>query len=167
MEEKEITNLITSTKKVVLSCIGKYLYERFYEAIDDVAQETYFRIYKALKKNQFNHSAKITTWAYTIAKNETFRMNEKLLREERKIVKLKPHIKEKYSENPEEEELQENLNKWLKKLPQKYRIVIMEYSVGKSEKEIAESLSLKQGTVKSRLYRGKKILEGLLKGVSR
>lgn len=168
MEEKEITELISSTKKVVLSCIGKYLYSRFYEAVDDVAQETYLRIYKALKKGQFQESAKITTWIYTIAKNETLRMNEKLVREEKKIIKLKPHVQESFSQSFEENfGAKDALQTWLTKLPQKYREVIDEYKQGKSEKEIAESLSIKTGTVKSRLHRGKKMLEGFLKGVER
>ncbi|KPA30808.1 putative terminase, ATPase subunit, gpP-like protein [Leptospira interrogans] len=50
MTESEFAEIVNSTRNTVLSAIEKNLAERFYYAIDDVAQETYFRAYKALKK---------------------------------------------------------------------------------------------------------------------
>ena len=41
MNEKEFSAIVAETKAVVLSAIEKNLAERFYHAVDDVAQETY------------------------------------------------------------------------------------------------------------------------------
>ena len=57
-------------------------------------QETYLRAYKALVNGKFREEAKLSTWLYTIARNEVYRMNEKLLREERKIEKASAKLKE-------------------------------------------------------------------------
>lgn len=88
MTESEFAEIVNSTRNTVLSAIEKNLAERFYYAIDDVAQETYFRAYKALKKNQFRQESKLSTWLYTIARNESLRMNDKLRKEEARAEKL-------------------------------------------------------------------------------
>ena len=53
MTETVFAEIIKETKGVVLSAIEKTLFNRFYHAIDDVAQETYLRAYKSLDRNQF------------------------------------------------------------------------------------------------------------------
>nr|WP_231293371.1 sigma factor [Leptospira sp. serovar Kenya] len=94
MTESEFTEIVSSTREIVLSAIEKNLAERFSYAIDDVAQETYFRAYKALKKDQFRQESKLSTWLYTIARNESLRMNDKLRKEEERAEKLTKSKKE-------------------------------------------------------------------------
>ena len=85
MTEQEFIKIVDETQGLVLSAIEKNLPERFYHAIDDIAQETYFRAYKSLKKNKFKGKSTVQTWVYTIARNETLRMYKKLDREEKKF----------------------------------------------------------------------------------
>ncbi|HMV44343.1 MAG TPA: RNA polymerase sigma factor [Leptospiraceae bacterium] len=164
MTNSDFTLIVNSTKSVVLSAIEKNLAERFYYAIDDVVQETYLRAYKSLTKGNFRYEAKISTWLYTIARNESLRMNDKLIREEKKIEKATSQIKE---ERPIEEEVEENPKKvnlldYLKMIPDKYKEILEHYINGLSEKEIADRLSIKQGTVKSRTSRGKEFLRKII-----
>ena len=164
MTNSDFTLIVNSTKSVVLSAIEKNLAERFYYAIDDVVQETYLRAYKSLTKGNFRYEAKISTWLYTIARNECLRMNDKLIREEKKIEKATSQIKE---ERPIEEEVEENPKKanlldYLKMIPDKYKEILEHYINGLSEKEIADRLSIKQGTVKSRTSRGKEFLRKII-----
>ena len=49
-------------------------------------------------------------------------------------------------------------------LPEKYRRVMELVSIGFSEKQIADELSLKKGTVKSRVFRGKFLLQRIISG---
>ncbi|WP_061298207.1 RNA polymerase sigma factor [Leptospira borgpetersenii] len=170
MTESEFTEIVSSTREIVLSAIEKNLAERFSYAIDDVAQETYFRAYKALKKDQFRQESKLSTWLYTIARNESLRMNDKLRKEEERAEKLTKSKKEEdflishtdLNENSKRLNSQEmigTLRALLVKIPDKYRKVIEFYLAGYSESQIAETMGVKPGTVKSRAFRGKEMIK--------
>lgn len=158
MTNSDFTEIVNSTKSIVLSAIEKNLAERFFHSIDDVVQETYLRAYKALVSGKFREESKLSTWLYAIARNESFRMNEKLTREERKIERATLKIKEENHSDDNTRDQPNVLIKYLKQIPEKYKTILLHYSEGFSEKEIAEKLSIKQGTVKSRAFRGKEIL---------
>ena len=158
MTNSDFTEIVNSTKSIVLSAIEKNLAERFFNSIDDVVQETYLRAYKALVNGKFREESKLSTWLYAIARNESFRMNEKLMREERKIERATLRIKEETHLDDNIQDQPNLLIKYLKQIPEKYKTILLHYSEGFSEKEIAEKLSIKQGTVKSRAFRGKEFL---------
>ncbi|MBP9885494.1 MAG: RNA polymerase sigma factor [Leptospiraceae bacterium] len=158
MTNSDFTEIVNSTKSIVLSAIEKNLAERFFHSIDDVVQETYLRAYKALVNGKFREESKLSTWLYAIARNESFRMNEKLMREERKIERATLRIKEETHLDDNIQDQPNLLIKYLKQIPEKYKTILLHYSEGFSEKEIAEKLSIKQGTVKSRAFRGKEFL---------
>ena len=161
MNEEEFAAIINSTKKIVLSAIEKNLYSRFFFAIDDIVQETYLRAYRSLVAKKFRYESELSTWIFTIARNESLRMNQRFLREEEKV--------KKYTESLEKVRLLaddgpdlEAYSLLIKTLPQKYRDVIELYEKGFTEKEVASSLQIKAGTVKSRTSRGKEILTRLM-----
>jgi RNA polymerase sigma-70 factor, ECF subfamily len=162
MTNSDFTLIVNSTKTIVLSAIEKNLAERFYHSIDDVVQETYLRAYKALVNGKFREESKLSTWLYTIAKNESFRMNEKLMREEKKMERATQNLKVQNSSEEITHERPNLLFKYLKLIPEKYKTILQHYSEGLSEKEIAEKLSIKQGTVKSRAFRGKELLRKIV-----
>jgi RNA polymerase sigma-70 factor (ECF subfamily) len=60
MTNSDFTEIVNSTKSIVLSAIEKNLAERFFHSIDDVVQETYLRAYKALVKLMTLHISKIS-----------------------------------------------------------------------------------------------------------
>lgn len=158
MTDSDFTEIVNSTKAIVLSAIEKNLAERFFHSIDDVVQETYLRAYKALVSGKFREESKLSTWLYAIARNESLRMNEKLMREERKIERVTEKIRDIKSLPEITKEETGLLYRYLKLIPDKYKTILLHYLQGLSEKEIAEKLSLKAGTVKSRAFRGKEIL---------
>jgi len=161
MTEREFADIVGRTKKVVLSAIEKNLASRFYHSIDDVVQETYLRAYSSLTKGKFRGESSIDTWLYSIARNESLRMNEKLLREERKEKKLIE------AEEPAADSADDNialLQENILKLPEKYGSVLSLVSLGYSLNQISEKLGLNIGTVKSRISRGKKIIQESIKG---
>lgn len=165
MGEEEFSRFVEDTREIVLAAISRYLYERFAYAIDDVAQETYLRAYKALQKGQFRGESKLTTWLYTIARNESIRMNENLGREETKAEKAgkrfqeeRPQVAEADTEDLVDLPSWEKAKIWVANLPEAYQSVIQYYLSGYSEKEIAEVLGVPAGTVKSRAARGKEML---------
>ncbi len=161
MDEKDFAEIVKSSKGVVLSAIEKNLAERFSHAIDDVAQETYLRAYKGLMKNQFRGDSSMSTWIYTIARNESLRMNKKLEREEEKARKSM-EIHEEMAAADKEDNSIALLKDYLSRLPDKYRSVLTLVSAGHSTGDIAEKLNIRQGTVKSRTSRGKKLMHQMM-----
>ena len=159
MNEREFAGFVKNTKKTVLSAIGKNMAPRFYHAIDDVAQETYIRAYRALEKNNFKGDSSIETWLYTIAKNESIRMNNKLLREEEKSNKAITIFDETGSEDSSSD-LQDTefIHEHISLLPEKYRDVLILSSKGCNINDISQKLGIPSGTVKSRTARGKKMI---------
>jgi len=159
MNEKEFAEIVKNTKKTVLSAIGKNMSPRFYHAIDDVAQETYIRAYRALEKNSFKGDSSIETWIYAIARNESIRMNNKLLREEEKEKKALTVIDEKEGEdNSPDSDNAEYLHEHITLLPEKYRDVLILSAKGFNISDISQKLGIPSGTVKSRTARGKKMI---------
>jgi RNA polymerase sigma-70 factor (ECF subfamily) len=157
MTDTEFAAIVGRTKKIVLSAVRKHLAVRFSYAIDDVVQETYLRGYRHLVRDLFRNESSIESWLYAIARNESLRMNKKLVREEEKAEKAG----ERQNENPREELLRDDveyLNGLIDRLPDKYREVMILKGQGMAEHEIAGRLGINTGTVKSRFSRGKEML---------
>ena len=159
MTQKEFAIIVGKTKAIVLQAVRKHLAAQFYEAIDDVVQETYIRAYRSLVAGKFKEESSLETWLYRIAANEAKRMTQKMLREENKRNRLFHSI----NLNPPEIQYDElSLMPVIEKLPEKYKDVIKLKALGNDENEIAGTLGIPKGTVKSRLSRGKCILYKLL-----
>ncbi len=167
MNEKEFELIVRDTKAVVLTAIQKNLNSEFYHSIDDVAQETYLRAYRGLMQNKFRGESTLSTWLYAIARNEARRMNEKLIREERKSRKKAERIEDEKMNLPEysEEDLS-IMNDAIKELPDKYRGVLELSAEGLSVEEISKKLEIRSGTVKSRAFRGRNMLKVIMGGYS-
>jgi RNA polymerase sigma-70 factor, ECF subfamily len=165
MTEQNFAQIVEQSKHIVLHVIRKYLFEDFCFAIDDIVQETYLRAYKSLSKNQFRNDAKINSWLYIIARNETVRMNKKLSKNNKIINAKAIELKENevhFESDYEELFSKEKPGDFLTALPDKHREVLVLYLKGLSEANIAKELFLACGTVKSRLHRAKKKLRKLI-----
>lgn len=157
MTDTEFAAIVAKSKKIVLSAVRKHLAARFSYAIDDVVQETYFRGYRHLVKDLFRNESSIESWLYAIARNESLRMNKKLVREEEKAQKAGERQNE-YAREEFTKEDEEYLNSLIDRLPDKYREVMLLKGQGMSEHDIAGRLGINTGTVKSRFSRGKEML---------
>jgi RNA polymerase sigma-70 factor (ECF subfamily) len=159
MTEEKFTEFVRMTKDIVLSAVNKYLAARFLHAIDDVVQETYIRAYRGFQRGNFRGNSSLNTWIYAIARNESRRMSEKLIREEAKFAKSVMAIKtENKNIRHEDEENIIVMKELIDNLPEKYRIVMERISMGLSERRIAEELAISRGTVKSRAHKGRELL---------
>ncbi|MBN1495966.1 MAG: sigma-70 family RNA polymerase sigma factor [Spirochaetes bacterium] len=160
MTDTEFAAIVGRTKRIVLSAVRKHLAARFSYAIDDVVQETYLRGYRHLAGGLFRNESSVESWLYTIARNESLRMNKKLAREEEKAEKAAARQREAEPVRftPEDAALLDGL---LARLPEKYRDVMALKSQGMPEEEIALRLGISKGTVKSRFSRGKEMLQRL------
>lgn len=163
MKQREFQTIVEETKGVVLNAVRRYLSRDLTHAIDDVVQETYIRVYLNMGKREFPGETQFRNWVYTIAKNESLRMNLKC-------------AKGASFENPGDEaayagiaapgpfsEGAYELNRAIEGLAPRYRDIYTLLNGGYGETEIAERLSLPVGTVKSRVHRGKELIRRTLK----
>lgn len=169
MDDREFAEIVKKTKAVVLSAIKRHQAARFYHAIDDTVQETYIRAYRSLIKKNFRAHSSMETWLYAIAKNESLRMTRKLEREEKKLKNASEELTF-YGKGiwfrKNEEMKTKAVEAWnlIKGLPEKYRSVIKLIAFGFTENQISHRLSIKKGTVKSRLSRGRELIQRMARG---
>ena len=143
----------------------------------DVSQEVFLTIYRKL--NTFRGESSLKTWIYCIAANRASnrcRWWNRLRR--RGTVSLEEHLSNQPGQdhsrdlrsgvrNPEDElllqEERQLVENALRRLPLQHRIaVIMRDIDGLSYEEIAESMQVSLGTVKSRIARGREMLKSRL-----
>ncbi len=137
----------------------------------DVLQEVFFKIFKGIR--HFHGQSSLMTWIYRIAVHEASNHRRSWLRR---------HLREPFSldeghtepeggfaqpraqaETPyqalEQAERQELVKRGLASLAQPYRtVVVLREIEGLSYEEIAQMLGVAEGTVKSRLMRGRELL---------
>jgi RNA polymerase sigma-70 factor (ECF subfamily) len=145
----------------------------------DVSQEVFLTIFR--KMDSFRGESSLKTWIYCIAVHRAanrFRWWNRLRR--RGTVSLEEHLAKSpdhelfynlnsSTQSPEEallaREEREEIERLLLKLPLQQRIaVVMRDIEGLSYEEIAESMQISLGTVKSRIARGREMLKHLLNG---
>jgi len=141
---------------------------------EDLVQETFFKAYKYYDK--FQEGTNLKAWLFKILKN-TFINNYRKKKLEPKSVefsdiedsfeKIVRHDPDEQPLDPESKYLanvmDEGVKKALEALPHDYRMVVILADLEDfSYKEIAEILECPVGTVMSRLYRGRKLLERAL-----
>lgn len=132
------------------------------EEAEDVVQEALIRVFQKL--NTFKENSGLYTWIYTIALNlcrDRLRRKKELLVLEDEWVgsdDVESHVEKNID--------RELLRKELFEINPMYReALVLFYFDDFSVKEISEILEEKEGTIKSRLSRGRYILkEKLLKG---
>ncbi len=145
----------------------------------DVSQEVFFTVYR--KMHRFRGESSLKTWIYRIAINRASnrcRWWNRLRR--RGTVSLDEHLSRDHSRDlsetleaigrsPEEallvEEERAQIEQLLLKLPMQQRVAIVMRDIeGLSYEEIAESMQVSLGTVKSRIARGREQLKRRLNG---
>jgi len=159
---QDFEKVVSTTKWAVLSAIRKYLNPNLADNIDDVAQETYIRMYRYIKKNGWDDAKAVTigNWAYTIAKNESIRFGQKANREREKEKKISSEGSIREEEASFEGGLLDRLEyeEVLRNMPSQYRDVLVLLGEGKSGDQISKLLKIAPGTVKSRLFRARRFI---------
>ncbi|MGD8495444.1 MAG: sigma-70 family RNA polymerase sigma factor [Gemmatimonadales bacterium] len=138
----------------------------------DLVQETFLRAYEAWES--FEGRAQPSTWLYTIARRTALRMRRRRAGQPAHMEPLSeelcacsvfdgPGAETDPLDALIAEEEQQRLHEALAMLPTRYRLpVSLKELGGLSVEDVADVLELKQGTVKSRLHRGRNVLANLL-----
>jgi len=163
--------LVQRYKNPLTNFVFRFLGE--YESCNDVVQETMIKVYRY--KDTYSSVAKFSTWIYTIAGN--LAKTEYRRQRRRNIFSIsnygednKPYDLPDESYRPDVATdsgiKDEIIQKALMKVKETYReAVILRDIQGMSYEEIAEILGVNEGTVKSRINRGRAQLQELLKDI--
>jgi len=135
------------------------------EEAKDLLQETYL---KALTyRDKFVEYTNLKAWAYTIMKNTFINNYRKAARENATVDNTKDlfylnNAKESSLVRPDSEYAFKEINKAIEALEDEFKVPFRMHTEGYKYKEIAETLELKIGTVKSRIFfTRKKLMESL------
>ena len=137
------------------------------EHIDDLAQDVFLRLYRALPS--FRGEALITTYLYRIAVNVAQDEWKRRRRDDRSHVSLSdetsawegrlPHPDRNAEQQIEEREFQQAVEEQLQRLSQIERtIIVLYHQEERTYEQIAYSLGMPIGTVRTHLHRGRKKL---------
>ena len=125
---------------------------------DDLAQEVFLKVYRGLP--YFRGEARLSTWIFRIVSNVCAQD-----RSQRPLEAMTPLSREPGRQDAAfaELELRDRLDKAIAQLPEKYRLLVAaHYLDGVQYEALAEALDLPLGTVKTHLYRAKRLLRDLL-----
>ncbi|MDY7092037.1 MAG: sigma-70 family RNA polymerase sigma factor [Acidobacteriota bacterium] len=151
-----------------------YRMTRNSEDAEDLIQETYLKAYKYYDK--FQEGTNLKAWLFKIMKNtfiNAYRKRQQVPPEtdfgeiEGSFESLVSEEVIRSIKDPEEElvagVLDEDIQSALEELPEDFRMVVLLADLeGFSYKEIAGILDVPVGTVMSRLYRGRRLLEAAM-----
>ena len=144
-----------------------------YETCNDVVQETMIKVYRY--KDSYSSVAKFSTWIYTIAGN--LARTEYRRQRRRNLFSINDYGEDHSTYDLPDESYRpdvvtdsgikdEIIQKALLKVKESYReAVILRDIQGMSYEEISEILGINEGTIKSRINRGRAQLQELLKGI--
>jgi RNA polymerase sigma factor (sigma-70 family) len=142
---------------------------------EDLCQEVFVKVYQHL--GRFRFDSKLSTWIARIAYNTCLNFLDKkklplyddLVSEERSFEPIAPDESARPDLGFEAAETGVILQKEIERLPAVYKTIVTLYHLDQmSYSEIADIMKMPEGTVKSYLFRARKMLkDGLLKKYQR
>ena len=132
------------------------------EAALDATQDTFLTVFR--KVDQFRGESAFSTWLYRVAMNTCY---DNLRRAKRRAAEPLPESHDPPDKSVQDDlgavELRPDLNAALAALAPEFRSAIVLVDVeGLALAEVAQILEVAEGTIKSRLHRGRKQLAGIL-----
>lgn len=127
---------------------------------EDIAMNVMMKVYD--KIGTFRGDAKLSSWVYRIAYNQSI----SFLRKQSKTTTLESashSYEDKHIHYLEMKEIAEFIRSKLMELPEKYRMALTLYHFKDlSYEEIAYTMGIKMGTVKTYIHRGREELKALV-----
>ena len=179
-DEDAFTLLVRRHQQPLINFIARYINDR--DSAEDLAQETFVRIFKASPRYKPGQ-AHFKTWMYHIATNLC--KNELRNRGRRNRYRV-DNVVEGNGDSEridliesapadaafqpevalERKELHDAIQRAIAELPEQYRVpLVLRDLQGLSYDEISETLELRSGTTKSRINRARLMLKDKLKGI--
>ena len=173
-DQKAFELLVVKYQRRIQRLIGRMV--RDVDLVEDIAQETFIRAYKAL--HQFRGDAQFYTWLYRIAVNTAKKslmelkrdltVSESFFKSDDDDETKTSKIELTYDETPESvfaaKEIASMVNLALSELPEDLRqAVTLREIEGLSYEEISAAMSCPIGTVRSRIFRAREAISAKVK----
>jgi RNA polymerase sigma-70 factor (ECF subfamily) len=170
-EESAFNELLNRYKRGVYTLIIRMV--RDPETANDLSQDTFIKLYSSL--SYYNPNYKFSSWLFKIANNLTI---DYLRKNRPNVLSLDDPIKTESNsvmiqissggEDPldrvESLELGENIKEAIMEIPVEYRrVIIMRHVEDMTYEEIVEATGVPLGTVKTLLFRGRRLLRKKLR----
>ncbi len=156
--------LIRQHQTLVIGMVRRIIKDQ--NDVDDLCQEVFIKVFKNL--NSFKYNSKLSTWIGQIAFTTALNHVKKFSGKKHLVVDLDA-FENSYqtSDDPEGLLIQKNTAQFVQgevaKLPIPYRTVLTLYHLQElSYSEVGEITGLPEGTVKSYLFRARKLLKDKL-----
>ncbi|MGH9176678.1 MAG: RNA polymerase sigma factor [Vicinamibacterales bacterium] len=163
-DDEAFRELVDQHKRLVFALIARSVSNQ--ARVEDLAQEVFLRVYRGLP--YFRGEAKLATWIFRIVSN--------VIAEERKpglqavslddplpgsdMPSLDPGVIDRAYD---ELELRDRLEKAIERLPASYQLLVNgHYLEGMRYEDLAVTLQMPMGTVKTHLHRAKRLLRQVL-----
>jgi len=161
-EENAICELLERHKKRVYSYILNVVREK--HVAEDIFQETFFKVIRTLKKQQYNGEGKFIQWVVRIAHNliiDHFRQNKKIstiskvVKPDGKVLDVFDVIKVEDSSHEDtlvKHQIRKDIRKLVEHLPHEQKeVVILRHYYDMSFKEIADMTNVSINTALGRM----------------
>ena len=161
--------LIKSNERLVYGLVWKIVKNS--ADAEDICQEVFLKVHKKL--DTFNQNSKLSTWIAKIAYNQALSHLRKrdVLQNSADVQNevLSAQLTDSSAETPvnylEAKELKTVVHEAIERLPLPYRTLIDLFHIREmSYAEIVEISGFPEGTVKSYLFRGRKLLKDTIEG---
>ena len=157
--------LVRQHERLVTSMIKRVVGNE--EDVEDISQEVFIKIYKNL--GQFKFESKLSTWIARIAFVTSLYHVRKVSGRSATMLDISEfESQHQTQENPEniliKKDVSEYIQVQISKLPLPYRTILTLYHLNElSYQEIGDITGMPEGTVKSYLFRARKLLKDKLK----
>jgi RNA polymerase sigma-70 factor (ECF subfamily) len=139
-----------------------------WDDIDDLAQEVFVRVYHSIKN--LKDCSQFKSWLYRIA--VTVYLDELRRRKKRQerfvsdeeLLARQIEVNEHPGRHLARKELHQQLQSAIDRLPEEFKVAIVLREIQElSYEEISQALNCSIGTIRSRIFRGRKLLREMLK----
>jgi RNA polymerase sigma-70 factor (ECF subfamily) len=166
-DEKAFEFIVKKYQNRVANLIFKIIGDS--SIVEDLTQEVFLRVIESLREYKFGSA--LYTWIYRITVNICIDEIRKRQRSRAyslsDVLSQNPRVEPSYSpveKTVEQRELRELIEKAISKLPVEYKtVIILREFEDLPYEEIAKILKISVGTVKSRIFRARKLLAEHLK----
>ncbi len=161
-EEAAFRNLVDRYSPMVFALASRLVRPPL--RAEDVAQDSFLRVHRGLP--HFRGESSLATWIYRIVSNVAFeargreRFHDQSLDDDHAAPA--PGVRDRAFTDVE---LRDRLDKAMARLPEHYRVLVHgHYVAGVKYEDLAAALGLPIGTVKTHLFRAKRLLRQALEG---
>ncbi|MBI5852278.1 MAG: sigma-70 family RNA polymerase sigma factor [Planctomycetes bacterium] len=173
-EQDAIRAILEALHRPVIATVFRFLGTRFRSEVEDIAQEVFVKVFRAIDRFEIERGVKFTTWVYTFVRNHCFdvlkrrrlptvSMTARDGDDDAPVFDPRDERARRPVESVENQELGEKIEEALASLGEDQRLafVLREYE-GLDYAAIAQVTGVSEGTVKSRLHRAKEALRNRL-----